>query len=255
MSALQLQNLAMALPNGQSADPLTFSVFPGECWGVLGPNGAGKTTLLHTLAGLRPPASGRLLLEQRPLGDFARGELARRLSLVQQEQINGFPASVREVAMMGRYPHMSRWQNPSDADWQIVTSTLRRLSLADLAGRDATTLSGGEARRLALAVALIQNPSVLLLDEPTNHLDPGWQMRALVMIQDFARQGGAVALSLHDINYAVRFCTHLLLMYPDGSACWGAREDMLVTQALEKLYDQRLARAEVAGQTVFVPLA
>ncbi|HHQ69551.1 MAG TPA: ABC transporter ATP-binding protein [Halothiobacillaceae bacterium] len=254
MTALHLQNLIMDLPNGQSADPLTFSISPGECWGILGPNGAGKTTLLHTLAGLRAPAAGRLLLGQHLLAEFARSDLACRLSLVQQEQINGFPASVREVAMMGRYPHMSRWQTPSDADHQIVTSTLHRLSLADLSDRDATTLSGGEARRLALAVALIQNPEVLLLDEPTNHLDPGWQMRALAMIQDFANQGGSVALSLHDINYAVRFCTHLLLMYPDGTACWGVLEEMLVTQALEKLYNQRLVRAEVAGQIVFVPL-
>ena len=254
MAQLGLQKLVVDLPNGRVLDPMDFPIQAGDCWGVLGPNGAGKTTLLHTLSGLRRPTDGEILLDQHDLASLSPAEIAQQLTLMQQTPVNQFPGRVRDVVRLGRYPHRSRWQSLTQQDEQIVTDVLVKVDLLAHQQRDATTLSGGEARRLALALALAQTPQVLLLDEPVNHLDPGWQMRALRLIQDYARSGHAVAFSLHDINYAVRFCTHLLLIYPDGSVCWGRVDALESVAAFEKLYDQKLKHSRIDGQSVFIPL-
>jgi iron complex transport system ATP-binding protein len=81
MSCLHVRDLLIDVPGRANGRALNFSLLPGQVWGVLGPNGAGKTTLLHTLAGLRPPRSGEVLLDQQPLGRLSRRQIAQHLGL------------------------------------------------------------------------------------------------------------------------------------------------------------------------------
>jgi len=252
-SALAARDLVIDVPGRADGCALNLAVEAGQVWGVLGPNGAGKTTLLHTLAGLRAPRRGEVCLDGRPLDTLRRREVARRLGLVFQERHDGFPATVRETALIGRHPWLSPWHMEGAEERQLAEAALERLDVGHLAERLVSTLSGGERQRLAIATVLTQAPAIWLADEPTNHLDLHHQAAVMDLLAEQAGEGRAVVMCLHDLNLAARWCDHLLLLYPDGEACWGPAAAMLVPEALERLYGQRLATAWVDGAPVFVP--
>lgn len=254
MSVLSARDLVIDVPGRPSGRALDLSVEPGQVWGVLGPNGAGKTTLLHTLAGLHPPREGSVILDETPLARLRRRRIAQKLGLVFQERVDGFPATVEETAMIGRHPYLSCWQRESAEDSSRMQAALERLDVAHLKDRMVGTLSGGERQRVAMATLLTQDPAVWLVDEPTNHLDLHHQSAVMGLMHDRAAAGRALMLCLHDLNLAARWCSHILLLYPDGEACWGEARDMLVRDALERLYRQRLKVVEVDGAPVFVPV-
>jgi iron complex transport system ATP-binding protein len=254
MSRLEARELVIDVPGRGDGRSLDLCLEPGQVWGVLGPNGAGKTTLLHTLAGLRAPRRGQVLLDGRPLAALGRRQVAQRLGLVFQERHDGFPATVRETALIGRHPWLSPWQMEGGEDLRLAEAALARLDVDHLADRLVSTLSGGERQRLTIATVLTQAPRIWLADEPTNHLDLHHQTAVMALLAEQAAAGQAVMMCLHDLNLAARWCDRLLLLYPDGEACWGPRDSMLEPRALERLYGQRLATAEVDGAPVFVPV-
>ena len=253
MSRLETRGLVIDVPGRSGGDPLDLALLPGQVWGVLGPNGAGKTTLLHTLAGLRPSRAGRVEVDGVPLTRLRRRRVAQCLGLVFQEHHDGFPATVEETALIGRHPWLSPWQMETAEDLALAHCALARLDLAELGGRQVATLSGGERQRLAIATLLAQEPGVWLADEPTNHLDLRHQVAVMELLSEQAKAGSTVVMCLHDLNLAARWCDQILLLYPDGQACWGPAREMLVTSALESLFGQRLLSAELDGFPVFVP--
>ncbi|AVI63771.1 ABC transporter ATP-binding protein [Halomonas sp. GFAJ-1] len=254
MSDLSTRDLIIDVPDRESGTALNLTLEPGQVWGVLGPNGAGKTTLLHTLAGLNAPRAGQVLLNQSPLTQLRRRHIARELGLVFQERLDGFPATVLETALIGRHPYLSLWQMEGADDYAQAEAALERLDVAHLRDRLVSTLSGGERQRVAMATVLTQAPKIWLADEPTNHLDLHHQSAVMALMAEQAAQGSAVMMCLHDLNLAARWCDHILLLYPNGEACWGRRDSMLVPSALERLYQQRLATVQVEGAPVFVPI-
>ncbi|BBI62612.1 hypothetical protein HSBAA_39180 [Vreelandella sulfidaeris] len=131
------------------------------------------------------------------------------------------------------------WQMEGADDYARAEAALERLDVAHLSERLVSTLSGGERQRVAIATLLTQAPDVWLADEPTNHLDLHHQSAVMALMAEQAAEGHAVMMCLHDLNLAARWCDHVLLMYPNGEACWGPRETMLVPSALESLYRQK----------------
>ncbi|GGY58916.1 ABC transporter ATP-binding protein [Marinobacter zhanjiangensis] len=254
MEALQTRQLVIDIPGRANGSPLDLTVEAGQTWGVLGPNGAGKTTLLHTLAGLRPPRQGEVRLGERSLSALRRRIVAQRLGLVFQDRQDGFPATVLETALIGRHPWLSPWQMEGGDDLALAEQALEALDVAHLSDRLVNTLSGGERQRVAIATILTQNPDIWLLDEPTNHLDLHHQVAVLRLLEDQAKSGKVVFMCLHDLNLAARWCDHLLLLFPNGEACWGPAEQMLMPSVLERLYNQKLITVEADGAPVFVPV-
>lgn len=252
---LAAKNLIIDIPERSSGTPLSFEIKPGETWGVLGPNGAGKTTLLHTLAGLRKPRSGTVELAGTDIQLLRRKQVAQQLAVVFQNNGEGFPATVLETAMIGRHPFISPWDIESAEDLAISRAALQKLELADLEHRLISTLSGGERQRLAIATALSQTPKLWLADEPSNHLDLKHQVQIMELLAEQAAANCGIVLCLHDLNLAAQWCDKILLLYPNGDACWGDADTMLTTPALEKLYNQPLRSIVSDGQRYFIPLS
>ncbi|MGB2337261.1 MAG: ABC transporter ATP-binding protein [Alcanivorax sp.] len=253
MAVLDIENLIVDIPGRADGESLGLQVKSGQRWGVLGPNGAGKTSLLHTLAGLRPPRRGRVSLNGEPLENLSRRQIARQVAVVFQERQDSFPATVMETVLIGRHPFLSAWQRESAEDIRFAQEALSALSLNLLKDRLVSTLSGGERQRVSIATALTQQPTIWLADEPTNHLDLHHQVAVMELLNQQADNGAAVFMCLHDLNLAARWCDHLLLLYPDGELCFGPAHTMLVPEALERLYDQKMVVAQVNGAPVFVP--
>ncbi len=246
------ENLRVGVGERVLVDELTVAVERGELLGVLGQNGAGKTLTMHTLAGLRIPSAGSVSLDSDNLESIGRQAIARRLALLPQHVDDIFPATVLDTAMIGRHPHIGRFQWESADDLAIGRAALAAVDLEGLARRDVLTLSGGERRRLAIAQVLAQQPDVFLLDEPTNHLDPQHQLDALNLFRQRADGGAAVIATLHDVNLAVRFADRCLLLYGDGRWDLGATREVLDEERLTRLYQTEMEAVEWRNTRLFV---
>ncbi|MFD2794230.1 ABC transporter ATP-binding protein [Promicromonospora vindobonensis] len=185
MSAVEVSGVTRRFGAVVALDDVSLEVGHGELVGMLGPNGAGKSTLLSLVSGQRKPDSGVVRLDGRDPRD-ARARTV--LGLTPQE--TGLPATlrVREVVdfVGGHYP------DPVPTD-----ELLEQFGLADLGKRQTGSLSGGQKRRLAVAMSLVGRPSVVLLDEPTTGLDVSGRTALWDAIREYHAGGGTVLLTSH----------------------------------------------------------
>ena len=228
-----------------------FLVEPGSRWAVLGVNGAGKTTLLTTLAGLRPAAAGNILLNGHSLATLTPRARAQQMGLMLQDDHDDPEITVLETALLGRLPHLNWWQVESEQDEKIAHEALAAVGLDAMSERRAATLSGGERRRLAVAALISQQSELLLLDEPTSHLDIHQQFALLDLLTALPQR--TLVMTLHDVNLAARYCTHVLMLFGDGDACAGPVGQMLSPEVLSKLYRHPVAVTETPHGRLYFP--
>jgi iron complex transport system ATP-binding protein len=249
---LATHKLSVSIAGREVCRDLDLTVEPGSRWAILGVNGVGKTTLLSTLAGLRPAQGGKVLLDGRPLGETPARERARRLGLMAQEDRDDPEATVREVALLGRLPHLAWWQAETGHDEELARYAIEAVGLAGLEERRAATLSGGERRRLALAALLAQEVPLLLLDEPTSHLDMHQQIALLDLLVGWSER--TLVMTLHEVNLAARYCTHVLLLFGDGQCCAGPVGEMLSAEVLTRLYRHPVAAIDTPHGEHYFPV-
>lgn len=251
---LATRNLAVSIAGQQVARGLSLALAPGQRLAILGRNGVGKTTLLHTLAGLLDPESGVVELAGQTYAALGARGAARLRGLLPQHQGDAFAASVLETVLVGRHPHLSRWDWESEADHALAREALAAVGLADLAARSIHTLSGGERQRVALATLLVQQPKLYLLDEPLAHLDLNHQIAVLELMSRRAREdGAALVMVLHDVNLAARYSDMALLLYGDGEHQLGGSGTVLEAAALSRLYGHPLRVVRDGERGWFVP--
>lgn len=192
--AIVVEHLRMDYGANRAVDDLSFQVRRGEIYALLGPNGAGKTTTVEILEGHRRRTAGSV----RVLGvDPARGGRAwrERVGIVLQSGGLDAELTVSELVTLygGFYAH------PRD-----VAQTIDRVGLADKARARARTLSGGQLRRLDLALALVGGPDLVFLDEPTTGFDPTARRGAWEMIDELRTNGTTVLLTSHYLDEVQR---------------------------------------------------
>ena len=253
MSLLESRNLQVEIGNIRVCNDLNLSIQPGQVWAILGRNGIGKTTLLHTLAGLRQPLAGDILIDDNSIHSLSRKQIAQKIGLLLQHHEDAFPSSILETVLIGRHPYISNWQWESASDLQLAMDALQQVDLHNMVQRQINQLSGGERQRVAIATLLTQNPEILLLDEPNSHLDINYQISLLSHICKHARDNQhAVIMSLHDINLAARFCDHVLLLSGEGDAQHGSTNEILREELLEKTYQHPIKIIKSGEQSIFL---
>ncbi|MFE1114089.1 ABC transporter ATP-binding protein [Streptomyces rochei] len=220
-------------------DGVSLAPRPGSVTGLLGPNGSGKSTLLRLLSGVLAPASGVVTLDGRPLGDWGRRAVARRVAVVEQHADTLVELTVLDVVRLGRIPHRRAWASAGDADEDAVRTALERTGLTGRADRFWHTLSGGERQRVQIARALAQEPRELLLDEPTNHLDVQHQLELLNLIAELPVTS---VVALHDLNLAAMYCDQVVVLRQGRVVAAGPPGDTLTESLIADVYG---VRAEV----------
>ncbi|MFO7763307.1 MAG: ABC transporter ATP-binding protein [Wenzhouxiangellaceae bacterium] len=249
---LECRDVSVSIGGQRIVESLDLAAGPGQSVGILGPNGAGKTTLMLALAGVRPHDSGNIALNGQDMARLSRREIARRLGMLTQNTRFAFDASAVEVALSGRHPHIGALGRESAVDVGAARQALRDVELENLAERSCRELSGGEQRRLALAVVLAQDPAVMLLDEPTNHLDPAHQVAILDRLWlRVHEQRRCQVIALHDVNLATCYCTDVLMLFGDGRWDFGPTAEMLTADRLSRLFGCDIRAISDDRQTVF----
>ena len=269
---LELRGVTLAAGEKLLCRGLDATVLPGQLLSVLGRNGCGKTTLLRAVAGLRKPDAGEIFLDGRALPAWEWRRLAQVRALLPQTTRDAFASSVLETVMSGRFPHRARgWRwplresvricdpEPNDLDdlddTAIARGCLAELGIAALAGRDVLTLSGGERQRVAIATLLAQTPKLALLDEPTAHLDLDVQRLAFDVIARRVarwRDPWSALVTVHDVNLAARYATHVLLFLENGETLAGAKQDVLCAANLTRVYRHPVHEISAGSERWFV---
>lgn len=251
---LGVERLSVEIGGQTLVRDLDLELAAGERLAILGRNGAGKTTLLHCLAGLRTPRMGRITLCGDALAALTPTQIAQRRGILLQQQLDAFPASVLETALIGRHPWLGRWTWESRNDESLAREALRAVGLESFAQRDVHTLSGGERQRLAIATLLTQAPRLALLDEPLAHLDLNHQVAVLELFSRQAREAElALVMVLHDINLALRHADRALLLFGDGSHVIGPVAEVMQSELLSRLYGHPLRELADGEQRYLVP--
>ncbi|MDO8787662.1 MAG: ABC transporter ATP-binding protein [Sulfuritalea sp.] len=254
---LEAGQLAVNIGGHRVCHDLNWRIDAGESWAILGRNGAGKSTLLATLAGLRPQHRGRLSIAGLALPHASAGAGARAIARVRgylsQHQIDPFASTVMETVLVGRHPHLGRWDWESAEDRRIAGAALNEVDLGGFAEREVQTLSGGERQRLAIAQLLGQEPQLFLLDEPLTHLDLSHQVAVMELLTRRATEGAAIVAVLHDPGFAARYCRQALLLFGNGEWLAGRADEVITATNMTRLYGHPLRELCADGNRWFVP--
>lgn len=242
--SLSLSGVTVAVGSVEICSEVSLVVDAGQVVGIIGPNGSGKTTLLRAVYRVLRPRLGRVLVGEDDLWELRPSEAARRIAVVVQEPRSDFEFTVREVVAMGRSPHQSAFARESAEDRRRVDEALAHVSIADLAPRSFSTLSGGEKQRVLIARALVQEARVLILDEPTNHLDIRYQLEVLELIRGV---GVTTLMSVHDVNLAAEYCDHIVVLQDGRIQAAGPVETVLLPEVLEPVFGVRVERVARSG--------
>jgi iron complex transport system ATP-binding protein len=246
MTTVEFQGVAFAYPArdrrpGFAIRDLSFSVGAGEIFGVIGPNASGKTTLIRLLSKVLEPSRGEIVLGGDNLGRLSRASVARRVAVVPQDVPAGFPYTVGDLVLMGRFPHAPGRFFESAEDVDAGREAMAAAGVLDLCDETLDRLSGGERQRVMLARALCQRSSLLVLDEPTAHLDLHHVAECVGLLRRLNREAGrTIILVSHDLNLVAELCDRLLLLRAGEAVGVGRAEAVLEESTLESVYGCRV---------------
>ena len=237
---------------------VSLSVKEGDFVGILGPNGSGKTTLLKSISRTLKPHKGTILLDKTDIYSMKSVDLAKHMAVVPQESNIGFSFTALDIVLMGRNPHMNRFQMESEKDMAIVRKAMNRTNTWHFADRPINELSGGEKQRVVIARALSQEPKVLLLDEPLTHLDMINQLEIMDLVKELCTKERLIVLMvIHDLNLAARYCNSALLLKDRKVFAVGTLDEVLTTKNIKSVFlvDALVKKSLMTNSLYVIPLS
>jgi iron complex transport system ATP-binding protein len=257
---LQASDISFRVGDKTLISEVSVSFAPGKLHLIIGPNGAGKSTLIKVLARLLRPHTGRVEYEGADVLHASESDLAKRRAVLSQAVEVAFPLSVREVVMMGRYPHFG--VSPGMVDEKIADELMDFFDVTEFAGRNYQTLSGGERQRVNFARVLAQlwrddanNNSqsksstaadssssrspcrYLFLDEPLTFLDIRHQIEFMKKVRGFTDAPDVVTVGVvHDLNLAARFADQIVLLSDGRVVATGTPAEVLTAERIREVF-------------------
>ncbi|MDF2277495.1 amonabactin ABC transporter ATP-binding protein [Aeromonas caviae] len=252
---LTVNRLQFGYPQKTIFKEISFSLPRGKLVGIVGPNGGGKSTLLKLLAGQEQPRSGEILLKEKPLGAYGAKALARELAYLPQRPLVPPGILVEQLVQYGRHPHQGWFNQWSEEDARMVDWARERMQLDAIWHQSASSLSGGQAQRVLLAMVLAQDADIILLDEPTSALDIGHQTEVMEAIHRVAAEGKTVLIVIHDLATAARYCDELIALGDGAIQAMGPAREVVTKPLIDRLYqtDVDILHAPGDGAPVIVP--
>jgi len=237
---------------------ISLEVKPGDFVGILGPNGSGKTTLLKSISRVLKPHGGSIFIDRDDIYSLKPIEVAKNMAVVPQDSSVGFDFSVMDVVLMGRNPHLGKFQMETKKDVEIARKAMELTNTWGFADRSIHELSGGERQRVIIARALAQEPKILLLDEPMSHLDIINQLEIMDLVKSLCVKSGlAVIAVIHDLNMAARYCNSALLLKTGKVFAIGKIDEVLTSDNIRSVFavDAIVRNNLVTNSLFIIPLS
>ncbi|MEM2099257.1 MAG: ABC transporter ATP-binding protein [Candidatus Bathyarchaeia archaeon] len=239
-------------------EDVSLSVKDGDFVGILGPNGSGKTTLLRSISRTLKPHRGTILLNEEDIYSLRSVDVAKQLAVVPQDSSIGFSFAALDVVLMGRNPHLKRFQMETSKDIAIAKKAMMLTNTWQFAERPINELSGGERQRVIIARALAQEPKILLLDEPLTHLDIVNQLEIMDLVKSLCVNEKLIVLAVfHDLNLAARYCTSAIMLRKGKIFAAGNIAEVLTSENIRGVFnvDAIVQRNLVTNSVFVVPLS
>lgn len=232
-------------------DGVSLTLPKGGITSIIGPNGAGKSTLLSMVSRLMAMDQGSVTVDGLDVSKTPGDVLARRLSILRQDNHMTARLTVHDLVSFGRYPYSKGRLTANDK--VHIDEAIGYLDLTALSGRFLDELSGGQRQRAFVAMVLCQDTDYVLLDEPLNNLDMKHAMGMMKLLQRAASElGKTVVLVLHDINFASWYSDHIVAMKHGKVAAQGPVKDMIKPDVLASIYEMDIKVHEIGGQLISV---
>lgn len=239
---IQANNISYKIGSKTILKNISVNFAPGKINLILGPNGAGKSTLVKIICNQLKAQEGTVFYEGIDIKNTSVAELAKVRAVLSQNTELAFPLKVKEVIMMGRYPHFS--VNPTAKDEQAVQEAMQFFDVEMMADRDYLTLSGGEKQRVHFARVVSQiwyasekGCRYLVLDEPLTFLDVHYQFQFMHKLRELLAQDDLVVVGVvHDLNLAAKFADHLVLLNNGKLLAAGSKEEVLSPENMKTAY-------------------
>ena len=245
---IRFEGVTISYEETTALEEATFEVPERAFVGILGPNGSGKTTLLRAILGLVTPSRGRIYVGELCCHQLRK--VRREVGYVpQKSRVDPqFPVEVLDVVLMGLYPAMGLLRRPGKAERRKSIEALGSVGMADLAGRPAGHLSGGQLQRVLIARALVRDPRILLLDEPYTGLDARSQTAVMDLIHRTHQERGLTTLLVtHDVNPVYPYLDLVIAINRKVYAC-GRPAEALVKETLDEMYGAEIHVHEAHGR-------
>lgn len=219
----------------------------GKIIAIIGPNGAGKSTLLKVLMGYYPHIS-TVCMGQKVADVVKKG----RIAWVGQHERFDLPISLTDYVLLGCYPQLSWFSQPSKEALALAENYLQQFDLAEFAHKRIQNLSGGEKQRAAIVRAFIQKTQIMLFDEPTNHLDIRHQYRLMQFLSMQNKQcQTSIIMVLHDLNLAANFADEVILLDQGKLVSHGDIQTVMNESTLSQVYQWQIKKQQQGGQMMF----
>ena len=235
---------------------LSFSISDGEFLGVIGPNGAGKTTLIKLVLGLLKPDSGEIYIEDKIIAEYTSKELYQKIAFVPQENNLDFPMTVLETVLLGRIPHLNRFQLENEEDYVIARRALKDADIEDFSERYANQLSAGEKQLVSIAKALAQETKFIFLDEPTSSLDVAHTIQIMEILKGLTKNGKTIISVIHDLNIASRYCDKVLVLDSGVTKGFGEVKDVFTEEIIQESFsvNVNIQKSELTDNLLIEPI-
>jgi iron complex transport system ATP-binding protein len=215
--------------------PVSLQLPPGGIIALVGPNGAGKSTLLTMMGRLMPVTSGSITIGGLDVFRAPSKDVARKVSILRQENHFVTRLTVRQLVGFGRYPHSGGRLTQVDED--AISQAIDFLDMTDLEQRFLDQLSGGQRQRAYVAMVLAQDTEYLLLDEPLNNLDAQHSVEMMTQLRRAADElGRTIIIVLHDINFAAAYSDYIVAMDEGAIAIAGTPEEIITDEVLTTVF-------------------
>ena len=234
---LKIEQLSISYEQKEVVHNFSFEVEQGEILSIIGPNGSGKSTILKAIARMQPYSGGNILFEGENMRRLSSKEIARKMCMLSQQNQAPSDISVKNLVAYGRYPHKKWFERLNAEDEAIIDWALEKTYLSHYKEKPIAALSGGEAQRAWIAMALAQRPQVLLLDEPTTFLDIAHQHEVLELVRELNRDMGmTVVMVLHDLNQASSYSDKIVVVKDGNRAQLGTPDEVMTEQMIQQIY-------------------
>ncbi len=234
---IKTQSMTLGYHNKKIVHNVDLHIEKGKITTIVGPNGCGKSTVLKGISRLLNPIDGEVYLDDQRIGELTSKRIAKKIAILPQIRKAPEDIRVRDLVALGRYPHLNWRGKLNQKDQEMIEWALEKTTMVDYADRRMDQLSGGEAQRAWIAMALAQKTEMIILDEPTTFLDLSHQLEVLELLAELnQKEGLSILMVLHDLNQAIRFSDQIYVMNQGRVICGGSPDEVVNQSILRETF-------------------
>jgi len=248
---IEVKNVYQSYGKKEVLKNINFKIKDNHITALIGPNGAGKSTLLGVISRLIKPSSGDIFIDNINTKEMKNSDIAKRLSVLRQNNKIDLKLTVKELVSFGRFPHSKG--RLTEEDKKIINDSIKYMKLEDLKDRYIDEMSGGQQQRAYIAMILAQDTKYIFLDEPLNNLDMKYSVEMMLILEKLVKElEKTIVIVMHDINIAAAFASHIVTLKDGIITNEGSPNEIIDKEILDEVFDHDFCIAGVNGKKICV---